>query len=382
MTIDSAYTWNIDKTAKELFRRQTLLPIPESDDEWHMLSREGEEEGITRREMHASELNEVNEELKTVLPERFIPYLENGQLNQPELPDDVRKDYLRWIRESEITFEQKLDAAYENKKNAAAFLTAEAADVFTDTLHDGVIQRIERADDTLRVSIDLDSGFSQKSLIILTFKGIVSEEADEPLQTGQWYIYDELQKGEDEFALRVLFESPESQWTLRFTEVEAECFFRPKEYVKLRDEEKLDGLSIHEYLGLLNENQHYRYISPLANESISLTDGLEPEFTEQDNPIRYIYTDIFEDPYAHVHEPMPSEQIEPALLSDDIELQVQAWNTLYQNPQSLAAVINRLLQKLELTDENEMVISIYVQHFYDHDVLDQENIRKFQSLID
>ncbi|AJD89592.1 hypothetical protein JMA_02750 [Jeotgalibacillus malaysiensis] len=374
--------WNINKESKELFRRQTLLPIPESAEEWEMIMEEADEEGCDLQKVHASELSEVREELGSVLPERFIPYLENGLLNQPELPDEVRNDYLKWIHESTTHFEEKLDAAYENKKEAAAFLSTEAADVFTDSLHDGILQRIERKADLLKLSIDLESGFSQKALIILTFKEIFSEVSDEPLQEGHWMVYDELLKTKDGFALRVLFDTPENQWTIHMKDIEARCFFRPQAYVKLKDEEKLETLSVSDYLTLLNPDHQYRFISSSIDESISLADSLRLDAHHTEHPAHCIYTDVYEDPYEHFHEEMPAEQIESAALSNEIELQVQAWNTLYQKPQEFKTMINHLLSQIELTEENEMWISVYAQHFYNEGVLNEEIVKQLQPFIE
>ncbi|TFD94392.1 DUF4085 family protein [Jeotgalibacillus sp. R-1-5s-1] len=372
-------TWNIDKEMKELFRKQVILPIPESDDEWSIMLDEAAEEEIDLSGQMTEDLNEAKEELSSVLPDRFLPYLENGTLNQPDLPTDVREDYLQWIRESEIAFESKLNAAFENKEKAAVHLSSEAQNVFTDSLHDGVIQLVERNGNSLRLHVNNENGFSTKAMVILDFKGITSEESDEPIQTGQWFIYDELQKTDDGFALRVLFDCPESQWTIHMKELEAEALFRPKQYVTLKDEDKLDGLPVTEYLTLLNPEHSYRFISPTEDISISLND----EWALDDpHAIDYIYTNVFEDPYAHFNEPMPSDQILDAALSENIQLQVQAWNTLYHNPQEHRQIINQLLRGIELTGENEMVIGLYVQHFYDAAVLDEENIRKFDVLIE
>ena len=197
-----------------------------------------------------------------VLPNRFIPYLENDTLNQPTLAKTERGDYVQWMREADNEFEQILDAAYECKKQAVPFLSTTVQDVFAESLHDSTIERIERNGDTLHLYVNTDGGFSSKSLIHFIFIGVKSEEMDEPIQVGQWFIYDELQKTDEGYAFRVLFECPESQWTITMKELEAQYFYRPKEYTKLRDEEKLEDTSITEYIARLNSHYHYWFITP------------------------------------------------------------------------------------------------------------------------
>ena len=325
--------WNISKEAKEKFLKYNLLPIHESNHDWEIELREAKEEGedpITRLK---EELEEVKEELLLVLPSRFIPYLENGTLNQPTLPKTAREDYLQWQREADKEFEQVLSAAYENTKNAVTYLPVSVQDVFAESLHDSTIERMERAEDRLHLYVNTDGGFSTKALIHFIFKGIIAEETDAPIQVGQWFIYDELQKTDDGFAFRVLFECPESQWTIAMKELDAQYFYRPKEYTKLRDEEKLEDTSITEYIAALNSEYHYWFITPHVectiqslSENIVIENGTI-EFGQNEmvvtvgnerfsynlseyNPIKFIYTDVYEDPYAHFNEPVPKEEIE------------------------------------------------------------------------
>ena len=241
--------WNLSKEANEKFLTCNLLPIQESDHDWEIALREANEEGEDLIARLNEELQEVKEELLHVLPSRFIPYLKNSTLNQPTLPKSVREDYLKWMQEADKEFEQILDAAYENTIQAVTHLPSSVQDVFAESLHDSIIERIERDGDTLHLYVNTDGGFSSKALIHLIFKGVISEETDEPIQTGQWFIYNELQKTDDGFAFRVLFDCPESQWTITMKELDAQYYYRPKEYTRLRDEDKVKDTSITEYDG-------------------------------------------------------------------------------------------------------------------------------------
>ena len=272
-------------------------------------------------------------------------------------------------------------------------------------MHDSTIERIEREGDTLHLYVNTDGGFSSKSLIHFVFKGVKSEVTDVPIQVGQWFIYDELQKTDDGFAFRVLFECPESQWTIAMKELDAQYFYRPKEFTILRDEDKLEDTSITEYIATLNSEYRYWFITPHVecailslSENIVIENGsIEFESNEmvvtvgnerftydlnEYNPIQFIYTDMYEDPYAHFNEPVPIEELEAAALNDDLELQVRAWNTLYANPKELADIINHVLWKMEITEENEMILSVYASHFYKEEILTEAVIEKFRTLID
>ncbi|MFS1516391.1 DUF4085 family protein [Bacillus sp. SCS-151] len=397
--------WNICKEAQENFLKCNLLPIHESDHDWEIALRGGKEEKDALFTYLKEQLARVKGELLHTLPNRFIPYLENGTLNQPTLPKAVREDYLQWMLEARKEFEQTLDAAYKQKKQAVPFLSTAVQDVFAGGLHDSTIERVERDGNTLHLYINTDGGFSSKSLIHLIFKGITSEEMDKPIQVGQWFVYDELQKTDDEFAFRVLFEGPYSQWTITMKELEAQYFYHPKEYILLRNDRKLEQTPVTEYISRLNSEFDYWLITPhiecaiqLVSENIVIENGSieygqnemivtvdNKHFTynlNEYNPIKFIYTDVYEDPYAHQKVHVPKEEIELAALSDDLELQVRAWNTMHANPKELASIINRVLSKTVITEKNEMMLTVYTRYFYKNEVLIEENIEKYRTLID
>src|SRR5690606_20719896 len=102
------------------------------------------------------------------------------------------------------------------------------------------------------------------------------------------------------------------------------------------------------------------------------------------NPIDFIYTDTYEDPYASSRELLPvedKEAIERAVLGDNLELQVRAWNTMYEYPIELADSINLVLSKIILTDENEMLLSVFVNAFNQEGILKENIIKKYQALL-
>jgi hypothetical protein len=397
--------WNITKEARKRFETCNLLPIHESDEEWEVELREAEIEGENLQSRLKEELEEVKDELLQVLPSRFVPYLENGMLNQPTLTKEVRVDYLEWIRERDLEFEQRLDAANENTENTVTYLPKSVQEVFEESLHDTTIERIEREENTLHLYINADGGFTSKSMIHLIFKDVITEESAEPIQVGQWFLYNELQKTKEGFAFRVLFDVPDDEWTITMKDMDAEYYYRPSLYTKLRDEDKLEEISITEYLSQLNTDHRYWFITPHIICSIESIDGdiklengtiafgtneftinVKSECYNYDlgniNPLSLIYTDTFENPYEQFDVPLPVEELETAALGEDLELQVRAWNTMYANPTELADIINHVLNKTEITEENEMMLSVFVDFFYQEGILTDSMIKKYHALLD
>jgi hypothetical protein len=397
--------WNLTKEAKEKFLKCNLMPIHESDEEWEITLREAEEEGEDLQGRLKAELEEVKHEILQILPNRFLHYVENGQLNQPTLPKQVREDYLLWMKTKDKEFERVLDAAYEQTKHAVTSLPTSVQEIFAESLHDSTIERIERDGDTLHLYLNTDGGFSTKALIHFSFNKIASEESDQPIEVGQWLVYNELQKIDDGYTFRVLFESPEDEWTIEMQDLDARYYYRPSLFVRLRDEEKLEETSLIAYTEQLNPDHPYLLITPdvtcviqSLNDKISIENGKiesgpnelivtvgNERFTydiKERNPIEYIYTDVYEDPYEQANEPLPTEELKQAVFSDELEWQVRAWNTMYHLPKELADIINEILLEIQITEENEMIISVYTNHFHSEGILTEAVIERFKRLLE
>ncbi|BDH62203.1 hypothetical protein MTP04_23330 [Lysinibacillus sp. PLM2] len=400
--------WNLTKEGKERFQICNLLPIHESDGDWESEFEYANEEGFDLKKRLAEDLEMVKEELLTVLPSRFIPFVEDGTLNQPTLPKNVREDYLKWMRESDKKFEEILAAAYENTKSAIPYLSENAQEVFKDSLHDSIIERIERENQNLHIFLNTEGGFTNKTIIHFTFKNVISEESDVPLQIGQWFIYNELKKTDTGFAFRVLLDCPDSEWTIEAQNIDASYYFRPVNYAKLRDERRIRDKRIEEYIQELNKDLQYFLITPDANITISSFKDSAPfmnlevgEIQLKDEKlvlsvnqnsfeydlkercfIQFIYTNFYENPYAQFNIPVPIDELEQAAFSHDLDYQVRAWNTMYSNPEEAKDIVNRIFMKIDVTEENEMMLSIYLNHFNKHNILTEKVLSKFHTLID
>ncbi len=254
--------WNLTKQAKEKFSKCNILPIPETDEEWEITLREAEEEGEDLISHLKEELEEMKEELLQILPSRFIPYVENGTLNQPTLQKSVRDDYLQWIHEASKEIEQVLDAAHSQTEKAVTYLSDSVQGVFEESLHDSTIERIKREGDILHLYINTDGGFSSKALIHLIFENVMTEESDDSLEVGHWIVYYELQKTVDGFAFRVLFDCPDAEWTISMKNLDAEYYYRPALYTLLNNEEKIEETSFEDYVAQLNPEHRFWLSTP------------------------------------------------------------------------------------------------------------------------
>lgn len=397
--------WNISIDAKKAYSKCTALPIHETDEDWEITLREAKEEAEDIHRILREELEEAKADLLQVLPSRFIPFLDNGTLNQPVLPKAVRNDYLQWVRKQEETFEKLLEAAYDQSEKAAANLPPTAQAVLTEGFHDAIIERVEREGRNLHLFINTESGFYNKAYVHLQLLNAFNEEADKPLQPGQYMIYDELMKITDGYALRVLFDAPESEWTISMANIEASCYYRPAYYTIYHNEEMAEELSFENYIKQLNPDHNYWLITPdiscpikldvneillesgkiscVEDKTIIIVANRHYEYsTDEYHPTNFIFTETYEDPYAQNNEPLPEEEIESAILGTDLELQVRAWNTLFANPMKHVDLINNVLLQTEISDENEMLLAVFISEFNEKGILTEEVIQKFQAMID
>lgn len=370
-------------------QKKHQLLIPESDEIWDQLLEEEPHEFLSNQKQ---ELRELKEELLSILPTQFHPYVENETLNQPELPKTVREEYLAWLESCQKEMEAQFNLIYKEREKALPFLTSSGNEVFKESFHDGIVERIVRKDNNLHLYLDLSGGFSKMQYVELIFSDVMEEE---PLMAKSWWIHDELRKTEEGFGLRVLFEGFE--WTIFAKNIEANYFFRPVSYFDWRYEEK--EFTFEEFLENLHmENVYYfitpDFIAPLSNiieeDNITFTDdriivmfggSSYHYFLEDSNPISFIYCESFEDAEAKFVEPVPLEELVEAARSSDLEVKVRAWNMMYANPKELRTYIHEVLWNLDISEEDEMFLSVFVTHFQREGVLTNELKTKFKEVL-
>ena len=371
--------WHLTIEKKKESEKAHVLSIRETDEEWENDLQAAEEEGIDLAAELREWLDEVRPRLLQALPEKFHPYVHNHTFNTQYLPKTVRKQYLAWTADVDQTFREVLQSAHGMKQQAMPYLPQSAYDVFSDSLHDAQIQMLERDDETVAIMLNTSGGFTSKAIVILKFIGIQQEVGQ--LEKGSWYIYDELQKTADGFALRVIWQCPEVEWTIHCKTIEAAYYFRPLAYHDAK--EQTDWQSFHK---LLNRSYQHFFISDVVipwdfTMPEERTDGVYIDNVKIANSLQeciaLVYCDNYEDPYAIFSVPVPAEELEQAIVSNDLEWKTRAFNTLYANPLDHREIINRILQKIHIQEENEMMISIMVQHFMKQGILDEETKKRF-----
>ncbi|MFJ6208327.1 DUF4085 family protein [Lysinibacillus sp. NPDC092081] len=373
------------------------LFIYESDEEWTQSLAYAKENDIDLFKEKKQELGGLRDSLMNYLPLRFQPYILDGTLNTPDVPKHVREDFLRWRNEQERLFENILDAAYDEKQKTLAYMKPKGREVFEQSLHDANIVSISRNATQVVLTLDMAGGFTAKSIISLTFNNIISEIGKIILK--QFYIYDELRKTANGFALRVIFDCPEVEWTIEAEELDAEFYYRPKTYsdfaasgnfsgyvqtlqlehglifITPQLKKQVIGLQQHAPFLMLKNSHLYENEHGVFVDTIRVADKLE-------DCIHFIHTDTYEDPYAHFSEPVAMQDLEEAALGTDLELKVRAWNTMYANPVQLAEKINQILMQMNPAQEDDMMQSVFIRHFNNEGILATELQAKFKDLLE
>ncbi|MFF5995426.1 DUF4085 family protein [Lysinibacillus sp. KU-BSD001] len=371
--------WHLTLQKKKESEPAHILPIRETDDEWENDLQTAREEGMDLAAELQARLDEVRERLLQVLPEKFHPYIHNDTLNTPNLPKAVREEYLAWQVALEQTFREVLNHAYTMKQQAIPYLPQSAQEVFRDSLHDAVIVNIERVGNDVTIMLNTGGGFTPKAIVILQFINVIDEIGE--IEVGSYYIYDELQKTARGFALRVIWECPEVEWTIACETIEAAFYFRPVAYFEQQEadfETFVDQLAPHMQYFFITDR-----VIPWDREKLEVSaDGVYVRGIKVAESLvackSLLYCDTYEDPYAIFSVPVPVEELEHAALSNDLEWQVRAFNTLYDNPMPHREVINHILQNIHIQENNEMMIYAAVTHFKARALLDETTTEKFK----
>ena len=221
--------------------------------------------------------------------------------------ETVREQYLAWTADVDQTFREVLQSANGMKQQAMPYLPQSAYDVFSDSLHDAQIQMLERDDETVAIMLNTSGGFTSKAIVILKFIGIQQEVGQ--LEKGNWYIYDELQKTADGFALRVIWECPETEWTIHCKTIEAAYYFALLRIMMLRNK-RIGKASISYLIDLINTSLLAVVIPWDFTMPEERTDGVYIDNIKIANSLQeciaLFYCDTYEDPYAIFSGPFPA----------------------------------------------------------------------------
>ena len=373
--------WHL--TYEDYLRQQyaNALTLPE---DWETLYTYYRNDGVNPDRIHTEELEAAKLPLLKVLPQRFIPYVEDGTLNRPTLPKDVRDDFIQWQAEETARFEEKLGLSMIDFTNIQEQLEPNFAEVIEGGLHDAIITQI--VDD--HIFINTEGGFTAKAFVILHVDGAISQQGE--LHAGDTILYEEVQLTAQGVALRMITEN--GQCTLHAKQIAADFYYRPMPYHELIANEVLPDVTAKQFIEALDSNLDYtvianRYALPITSfviqgaELAQFSGGIifkennaiiarihNEDYVIAQSEIDWlsqIFTTTYVDPYAIFSEPLPAEELETALASTDLALIVRAWNTLYENPAGHEALINRALIALakDVDNENNVMLDVYVAHF-------------------
>ena len=371
-----------------------LLTLPESDEEWADYIRSFEENGEDVHAYLRNQLERIKIRLLTVLPEEFHSFIEDGSINQPYLPKEVKEQLLKWS----IEMERKYKSVGEHASNHFESLRDQIPENFVKLrearLHDARILHIARKDNAIRLTIDSSGSFNIANRIVLTFKNVKEERSDLPLEEGQHWLYEEVDIHEDGAVFGVLVDCPLTQWMVVAENVIIEQYYKTKSLPVWQDEEAVFGASAEEiarvekrlqvtfpsaYSELLaeqNGGQLTHYLIATAEtvvdvgrlfstdklvrdgEFVWIGENVALKFSKDMEPV-VVYRNVgqlarnFEqfleccvsteyiDEYAIFSVPLADEELEPALFGDDLELMVRAWNMLFERPGDFVSLIEK-----------------------------------------
>lgn len=373
--------WHLTYTDYLRQQQANALILPE---DWDALYTYYRNDGVNPDRIHSEELAMVKDELLQVLPERFIPYVEDGTINRPSLPEEVRQDFIQWQAQENAKFEELLGLTMIDFEEIKPKLEAKFAEVIEGGLHDAVITQI--VDD--HIFINTEGGFTAKAFVILHLDNCTNRDGD--LQVGDTILYEETKLIDDQVALR--FITNRGEFTVQAAQIVADFYYRPMAYHELVANEVLPDVSAQTFINELDKTLEYVVIAnnlalPITSfvvqgAELAQFDGgyifkqgqaifasINNELYEiAPNELEWlsqIYTTTYVDPYAIFSEPVPSDELPAALRSTDLSLIVRAWNTLYENPTGHETLINKALIELaeNVDNENNVMLDVYVAHF-------------------
>ncbi|HJH11193.1 MAG TPA: DUF4085 domain-containing protein [Metalysinibacillus jejuensis] len=373
--------WHLTYTDYLRQQQANALILPE---DWDALYTYYRNDGVNPDRIHSEELAMVKDELLQVLPERFIPYVEDGTINRPSLPEEVRQDFVQWQAQENAKFEELLGLTMIDFEEIKPKLEAKFAEVIEGGLHDAVITQI--VDD--HIFINTEGGFTAKAFVILHLDNCTNRDGD--LQVGDTILYEETKLIDDQVALR--FITNRGEFTVQAAQIVADFYYRPMAYHELVANEVLPDVSAQTFINELDKTLEYVVIAnnlalPITSfvvqgAELAQFDGgyifkqgqaifasINNELYEiAPNELEWlsqIYTTTYVDPYAIFSEPVPSDELPAALRSTDLSLIVRAWNTLYENPTGHETLINKALIELaeNVDNENNVMLDVYVAHF-------------------
>lgn len=313
----------------------------------------------------------------------IIPPVFHAEIRERTLfqNDALMNNFREWCNITIEQFTVKREAIYEKREAIVERFNLSAQTMFLKSFHDGEILDARQQGNQFTLLLDMRGGFTTEAIVQLVFYDAQTEG-----ELAGYYVYDELVETENGFALRVLssFGSPYAEWTIYFTNVTANCLYRPAAYIELGNIATWD-----DYVATLNRGDNY-YI--LENNSLIEVDLAE--FSQKDKGIfvgelllgrtfneakERIYCATYEDPYAHFSEPIPVDELQAAMFDSDKNIQTRAFNTFFALGEDVANIANDVLRKANVNSDEEMYFCIMASHFEQLGCLEDDVILKWMK---
>ncbi|MEK4177068.1 DUF4085 family protein [Aeribacillus sp. FSL K6-1305] len=413
-----------------------LLTIPESDEEWMDFIKSFEEDGEDVYDYLRQDLESIKDELLQTLPETFHPYILDGTINQPTLPKEVRDELIIWLKAKIEECEKVLDEANNHFEHIRENLPEELISILEDGLHDAELQYIHRDYDALRLTLNGEGSFSKGDAIVIEITGIKEEQSEIPLTPGMFWLYEEGDLNNKSFILSVLFDNPMTEWKVAAKQFSITHFYKTQIFhhdqefekenhsrhkakkerhslpYKLPDQYASFVTALHEgeaeKMYFLTEKEAIEIDRFLSLEELKLEGSVIPiavctngnivlhletqkifylganteELAENfEKFLEGLYSKQFVDEMPLLSEPLPTEELESALFSEDLELIIRAWNTIVQEPEKHIPLIEKTLP-YSLQHENEEIQQIgevYMDHILSFNILSEQFINKLRK---
>lgn len=317
---------------------------------------------------------DLNEYL-AVIPEVYHEAIQDQSLVRNK---ELFEQFIAWCKNTieQVYADYEVPSEWEGQ---FAKLNESARVIFEGTLHDAVIEKVTRSGLNITLHVNGTRGFNAYSYVELTFENVSFEEGT----LGYYYIYDELIWTGERYGFRVLSDNPYKEWTIAFEQARAKYVYDPA----VKDEAE-SFETIADYVAALNPK--LRYVVKVGHQLIDVNlidfdftvDGLFAKGHFIGNSVEAvaggIYTYDYENPHAHFSEPVPLNDIYDFALSDDLELRVRAYNTLYEHGADFAEVANRILRDTVINEDNELILGVIAGHFAKLGYLDEDNKKKYE----
>jgi hypothetical protein len=240
-------------------------------------------------------------------------------------------EFEEWCTVTIDQYTTKRNAIYEKQKAIVEGFNSSAQTVFSQSLHDGEILNAEQQGNKFTLLLDMSGGFTVESLVQLVF-----DDAQIEGKLEGYYVYDELIKYEDGYALRILssFASPYVEWTIFFKDVSVNYLYRPAVYT-----EPGEIATWADYVTALNPDDKYFIIHNMCFEEIDMATLSQTDIGifagavllghNFEEARERIYCATYENPYAHFSEPIPTDELIFAMFDLDRNIRVRAFNTIF-----------------------------------------------------